>query len=123
MVSSRSGILTSSVLEGVDCAAMETPAVTNEEQARYWNGDEAAHWLVDEGRYERMLAPFTRHLLTAAAIGRAARVIDIGCGTGSTTRAAGRVAMHGEALGVDLSTAMLRQAARRARGEGPGHSR
>jgi hypothetical protein len=29
--------------------------VTNEEQARYWNGDEAAHWLVHEERYERML--------------------------------------------------------------------
>jgi SAM-dependent methyltransferase len=77
---------------------METSAVKNEEQARYWNGDEAAHWLVHEGRYERMLAPFTRHLLTAAAIGRADRVVDIGCGTGSTTRAAGRVAIDGEAL-------------------------
>jgi len=97
---------------------METWAVTNEEQARYWNGDEAAHWLVHEERYERTLAPFTGHLLTAAAIGRAERVVDIGCGTGSTTRAAGRVAVDGEALGLDLSTAMLRQAARRAQEEG-----
>jgi SAM-dependent methyltransferase len=97
---------------------METWAVTNEEQARYWNGDEAAHWLVHEQRYERMLAPFTDHLLTAAAIGRADRVVDVGCGTGSTTRAAGRAAIEGGALGVDLSTAMLRQAARRAQEEG-----
>ena len=72
------------------------------------------HWLVHEQRYERMLAPFTDHLLTAAAIGGADRVLDIGCGTGSTTRAAGRVAIQGEALGLDLSAAMLRQAARRA---------
>jgi hypothetical protein len=42
-----------------------------------------------------MLAPFTGHLLTSAAIGRADRVIDIGCGTGSTPRAAGRVAIEG----------------------------
>src|SRR6266487_2678430 len=97
---------------------METWAVTNEEQARYWNGDEATHWLVHEERYERMLAPFIGHLLTAAAIGPADRVVDIGCGTGSTTRAAGRVAIEGEALGVDLSAAMLRQAARRAQEEG-----
>jgi len=97
---------------------METWAVTNEEQARYWNGDEAAHWLVHEARYERMLAPFTDHLLTAAAIGRADRVVDVGCGTGSTTRAAGRVAIEGGALGVDLSAAMLRQAARRTQEEG-----
>ncbi|HZD03250.1 MAG TPA: methyltransferase domain-containing protein [Actinomycetes bacterium] len=61
------------------------------------------------------LAPFTGHLLTAAAIGRADRVVDIGCGTESTTRAAGTVAIEGAALGVDLSAAMLRQAARRAR--------
>jgi SAM-dependent methyltransferase len=97
---------------------VKTGAVINEEQARYWNGDEAAHWLVHEQRYERMLAPFTDHLLTSAGIGRADRVVDIGCGTGSTTRAAGRVAHDGEALGVDLSAAMLRRAAHRAREEG-----
>jgi SAM-dependent methyltransferase len=79
---------------------MEARHATNEEQARYWNGDEAAHWLVHEARYERILAPFTGHLLTAAAIGGADRVVDIGCGTGSTTRAAGRVALDGAALGV-----------------------
>jgi SAM-dependent methyltransferase len=91
--------------------------VTNEAQARYWNGDEAGHWLAYEDRYERMLAPFTGHVLTSAAIGRADWVVDIGCGTGSTTRAAGRTT-EGEALGVDLSAAMLRRAARRAREEG-----
>jgi SAM-dependent methyltransferase len=90
----------------------------NEEQARYWNGDEASHWLVHEERYERMLAPFTDHLLTSAAIEPSDRILDIGCGTGSTTRAAGRAATEGQALGVDLSAAMLRQAARRAQQEG-----
>lgn len=38
--------------------------MTNQEQARYWNGDEAVHWLVREERYERMLARFTDPLLT-----------------------------------------------------------
>jgi len=42
--------------------------------------------LVHEERYRRMLAPFTGHLLTSAAIGRADRVVDIGCGTGSSGR-------------------------------------
>ncbi len=92
--------------------------MTNEAQARYWNGGEAAHWLAHEERYERMLAPFTGHLLTSAAIGPADRVVDIGCGTGSTTRAAARAAFEGQALGVDLSVSMLRQAARRAQQEG-----
>jgi hypothetical protein len=44
---------------------MEIRPATNEEQARYWNGDEAAQWPVHEERYERMLAPFTDHLLTS----------------------------------------------------------
>jgi hypothetical protein len=39
-------------------AAVETWAVTNEERARYRNGDESVYWLVHEERYERMLAPF-----------------------------------------------------------------
>jgi hypothetical protein len=35
---------------------VETPAVTNQEQARYWNGGEAASWLVHEERHERTAA-------------------------------------------------------------------
>lgn len=92
--------------------------MTNEEQTRYWNGDESAHWLVHEGRYERMGAPFTAHLLNAATIGRGDRVIDVGCGTGSTTRAAGRATGEGDVLGVDLSSAMVERAVHRARAEG-----
>jgi trans-aconitate methyltransferase len=67
-------------------AGVETWAVTNETQARYWNGDEAVPWLVHEQRYERMLAPFTDHLLTAATSGGADRVVDIGCGPGQRGR-------------------------------------
>ena len=81
---------------------MRTPTL-NEEQARYWNGQEAAHWLEHEDRYETMLAPFTGHLLRAAAVGFSDRVLDVGCGCGASTRAAGRMAMGGDALGIDLS--------------------
>lgn len=90
----------------------------NQEQAEYWNGQEAAHWLAHEARYEAMLAPFTDRLLKAAAIGRAGRVLDVGCGFGATTLAAGRVAANGDALGIDLSGQLLRRAGQRARDEG-----
>jgi hypothetical protein len=50
---------------------METWAVPNEGQAHDGNGDEAAPWLVHAERDEHMLAPFTGHLWTAAALGRA----------------------------------------------------
>src|SRR5574341_2083498 len=97
---------------------MNADSITNRDQAQYWNGDEAAHWLVHEHRYERLLSPFTDRLLDAAAITPGDRVLDIGCGTGSTTRAAARAAVDGEALGVDLSVPLVDRARRRAHQDG-----
>src|SRR5215472_12532396 len=101
---------------------MESWAAANEEQARYRDGGEAAHWLAYEERYARVLASFAGYLLTAAAIGRVGQVVGVGCGTGSTTWAAGRAAVDGEALDLGLPSAMPRQAARRARPERLGNA-
>src|SRR5262249_53931840 len=101
---------------------MESWAAANEEQARYRGGGEAAHWLAYEERYARVLASFAGYLLAAAAIGRVGRVAGVGCGTGSTTRAAGRAAVDGGALDLGLSSAMPRQAARRAEQERLGNA-
>ena len=46
------------------------------------------------------------------------RVLDVGCGTGRTTRDAARSAREGSALGVDLSAAMIERARELARAEG-----
>src|SRR5215218_6663960 len=43
-------------------------------------------------------------------IGADDRVLDIGCGTGRTTRDAARSAREGSALGVDLSASMIERA-------------
>jgi SAM-dependent methyltransferase len=45
------------------------------------------------------------------------RVLDIGCGTGRTTRDAARSAREGSALGVDLSAPMIERARELARAE------
>ncbi len=101
---------------------MEPQSRSNDDQTRYqaqyWNGPEAGHWLVHEHRYERMLAPFTRLVLGAAAVARTDRVLDVGCGTGSTTCTAARDADDGEALGVDISRPLLLRAEQRARQDG-----
>ena len=97
---------------------MDPRSGPNEDQAQYWNGPEADHWLVHEHRYERMLAPFTRVVLDTAAVARADRVLDVGCGTGSTTCTAARTAAGGRALGVDISVPLLRRAEQRARQDG-----
>jgi len=45
-------------------------------------------------------------------------VLDIGCGSGQTTREAARVARSGSALGVDVSAAAVERAREAARAEG-----
>jgi SAM-dependent methyltransferase len=56
--------------------------------------------------------------MATAAIGERDHVLDVGCGTGQTTRDAAHAATAGSALGVDLSSRMLDHARRRATEEG-----
>jgi SAM-dependent methyltransferase len=49
------------------------------------------------------------------------QVIDIGCGTGQTTRQAARLAVAGSTLGIELSAPAVAQARRLAREEGLGN--
>lgn len=58
--------------------------------------------------YDAELRAHNTLLRAAAAVGPGDRVLDIGCGTGQTTREAAAVARH--ALGVDVSEPMLRRA-------------
>ncbi|WP_066367736.1 class I SAM-dependent methyltransferase [Herbidospora mongoliensis] len=48
----------------------------------------------------------------AARVGSHDRVLDIGCGTGQSTRQAARAAVTGSVVGVDLSAPMLERARR-----------
>lgn len=91
---------------------------SNSEQLAAWDGDEGAYWAAHADRFDRSVAPYHRLLLAAATIGSGERVLDIGCGTGQTTRDAARASGTGKALGVDLSAAMLEVARRRAITEG-----
>jgi SAM-dependent methyltransferase len=68
--------------------------------------------------YEAELQRHNVLLRDACRIGRADRVLDIGCGTGQTTREAGRTATAGVAVGVDTSAAAIQRARKLARAEG-----
>src|SRR5688572_19764087 len=87
---------------------------SNVAQLRAWDGDEGAYWAHHAEYFDRSVAPYHERLLAVAAIGEGDRVLDVGCGTGQSTRDAGRAAPHGSALGVDLSSRMLDHASRRA---------
>jgi SAM-dependent methyltransferase len=60
--------------------------------------------------YDAELRRYHARLMAAIDIGEDARVLDIGCGTGLTTRSAALAAPRGHALGVDISAAMLDRA-------------
>jgi SAM-dependent methyltransferase len=62
--------------------------------------------------YDAELTRYHARLLEAVDVEPDARVLDIGCGTGQTTRAAAQAAPSGRALGIDISTPMLTEARR-----------
>lgn len=92
---------------------------TDADQADYWNGEAARHWLAYEQRYDQMLHPFTLRLVEAIRAGAPQAVLDVGCGSGATTLAAGRlVGAEGSALGIDLSAPLIERARLRATAAG-----
>jgi SAM-dependent methyltransferase len=60
--------------------------------------------------YDAELQLHNGALLRACAISPHEHVLDVGCGTGRTTREAARVAATGSALGIDVSAPMIAQA-------------
>jgi SAM-dependent methyltransferase len=60
--------------------------------------------------YDTELRAHHEHLRSAYGIGRGDEVLDVGCGTGLTTREAGRAAAPGRVVGVDVSERMLERA-------------
>jgi SAM-dependent methyltransferase len=92
-----------------------TSTQNNAEQIERWSGIEGDHWVRHAERHDRMLAPFAERLAAEAALVPGRRVLDIGCGCGTTTvDAASRVGETGDVLGVDLSPQMLEVARARA---------
>lgn len=89
---------------------------SNLDQARAWDGDEGSFWASHAARFDRAVAAYHQPFLDAAAFTADDLVLDIGCGTGKTTRDAARVASR--ALGVDLSRDMLDVARNLATAEG-----
>jgi SAM-dependent methyltransferase len=86
---------------------------SNQDSATAWNATEGEYWAEQDARFEASGAPFRAALLAAAAIDVDARVLDIGCGAGPTTRDAARTARQGSALGVDIAAPLVERARQR----------
>jgi SAM-dependent methyltransferase len=86
----------------------------NAAQAEYWNA--ARHWVDDADGHDEMTGALGVLAMDGLALSAGMRVLDIGCGTGATTREiAGRVA-PGDVVGVDISALMLELARSRSAG-------
>ena len=91
---------------------------SNAEQAASWDGEQGARWAADAERFDRLTDGFLEVLLRAADVAAGERVLDIGCGSGTTTLLAARRAAPGPVLGLDLSAALLVVARRRTQAAG-----
>jgi SAM-dependent methyltransferase len=91
---------------------------SNAAQVEAWDGNEGAFWTAEAKRFDDGIASSHGPFLAAAAVCAGDDVLDIGCGTGRTTRDAARAAVNGSVLGVDLSSRMLALARETAAAEG-----
>jgi SAM-dependent methyltransferase len=98
-------------------------AIANAEMAAAWDGPEGQHWAEHAERYESMGPVFWDALVAAVGIAPDDDVLDVGCGTGRSSRDAARLAPAGSVLGVDLSGPMLERARTAAEQEGLEHVR
>jgi SAM-dependent methyltransferase len=96
----------------------EPRACANAEQAAEWDGPAGAHRTRYAAVFDAETRPHNERFRAATGVGPADHVLDVGCGTGQTTRDAARAASSGRALGVDLSARMLEHARRISRQDG-----
>jgi ubiquinone/menaquinone biosynthesis C-methylase UbiE len=90
---------------------------SNAQQVEYWNGAVGERWARLQETIDGNLAAITKSLMPFAAAKPGERVLDIGCGCGTTTIALSKaVGPSGDVTGVDISAPML--AVARSRGAG-----
>lgn len=91
---------------------------TSDEQEKLWNGLAGQAWVETQELLDRMFKPLEDLLVDAVLAGSRSRVLDVGCGTGSTTLAVARtLGAKGRCVGIDISDPMIALARVRAERE------
>jgi ubiquinone/menaquinone biosynthesis C-methylase UbiE len=98
---------------------MQASPPANDQQAALWNGPAGRAWVDAQQVLDQMFKPFENLLVEAVRAASAQRVLDVGCGTGSTTLAiAQALGARGHCTGADISQPMIAVARARAEREG-----
>ncbi len=88
----------------------------NADQLAYWNSRAGERWAASRDAIDAAFAPLTAAALDRADARPGERILDVGCGCGTTTLALARsVGPDGTVLGLDVSTPMLDAARGRVR--------
>ena len=94
---------------------MSELTIANQEQREFWSDIKGDLWVTLQPRIDTMLATFGDKALDTLNPQSGERILEIGCGTGTTTLALGqKVGASGEILAADLSRPMLNKAIERA---------
>lgn len=98
---------------------MSDTALIAKAQREFWNGEATRRWVIEQARIDRLMSNVTEAALAAAAPKPGESVVDVGCGTGTTTlRIAEAVGPSGQVLGVDISEQQLALARQRVAAAG-----
>lgn len=92
----------------------------NEQQAAYWTDAAGPHWVQQQEMFDHMLVHFGAAGLAALDAQPGELILDVGCGTGTTTLAlAEAVGPTGLVIGADISPTMIDAARQRAHTNSP----
>ena len=98
---------------------MDAAHQTDDEQTKLWNGLAGRAWVEAQDVLDQMFKPLEELLAAAVSAESGGRVLDVGCGTGSTTLAIARLlGVNGHRVGIDISEPMIAAARIRAEREG-----
>src|SRR5215813_4415279 len=98
-------------------------ATGNAAQIEFWNSAATRAWADQYARMDRAVAALTKDLLDLAAPQSGERVLDIGCGPGtSVLELAKRVGPTGHVLGADVSEPSVVRARERIAAAGHKHA-
>jgi ubiquinone/menaquinone biosynthesis C-methylase UbiE len=97
---------------------MDVIRQTDRQQTKLWNGVAGRAWVETQDLLNQIFRPFEDLLVDAVRGASASRLLDVGCGTGSTTLAAARLlGESGRCTGIDISDPMIAAARSRAERE------